>query len=61
MDGKRVATIDTFASSTRTRVAMKIFRSSSDIRRHVVIKALGTRSTRSGGTAVTIDALTARA
>jgi hypothetical protein len=60
VDGRRIKTIDTYATHTRRRVAVKIFHDGSDQRRRLVIRALGSRNSRSAGTDVYLDALTAR-
>jgi hypothetical protein len=60
VDGRRVKTIDTFATHTLHRVAVKIFRGKGDQQRHVVIRTLGSRNSRSTGNDVYIDALTGR-
>ena len=59
VDGKRVKTIDTYSARTRHRVAVKVFKSGSEQPRRVVVTVLGSHSSRSAGTNVYLDALTA--
>jgi hypothetical protein len=56
--GGLTRTIDLYSSTTRQRVSLLVYASSASATRSVVVKPLGTRNSRSHGTAVFVDGLT---
>jgi hypothetical protein len=53
-------TIDTYSGRTHQRVAFTVFTGRTDATRKVVVKVLGTKSGRSGGTRIMLDAITSK-
>jgi hypothetical protein len=58
--GTKRRTIDTWSARTHHRVTFTVFTTRSDATRKVVVRVLGTRDSRSGGTQVRLDALTSK-
>jgi kumamolisin len=57
VDGVRRRTVDTYSARTHHRVTFTVYTARRDDTRRVVVRALGTRDTRSTGTRVLLDAL----
>ena len=60
VDGKKRKTIDTYSGRTKHRVAITLYSSIRQARRHIVIKVLGSHSSRSRGSSVFLDALSTK-
>ena len=60
VDGQQVKTIDTFATRTRHRVAVTVYKSNKATQHRVTVRVLGTRNSGSHGTDVYVDAISAR-
>ena len=58
--GVKTKTVDTYSGRTRRRVSFTVFTGRTDATRKVVVKALGTKSARSGGTRIMLDALSSK-
>jgi hypothetical protein len=58
--GVKAKTINTYSGRTRHRVSFTVFTGRVDATRRVVVKALGTKSGRSGGTKILLDAMTSK-
>ena len=57
VDGKKRKTIDTYSAHTHHRVAVKLYSSPRNSRRHIVLKVLGTHTGASKGDLIQLDAM----
>jgi len=60
VDGKKRKTIDTYAAHTHHRVAITLFTTTKDVRRHIVVKVLGRHTSHSRGNNVFLDAVSTK-
>lgn len=60
VDGKKRRTVDTYSGRTKHRVAVTLYSSAREARRHIVLKVLGTHSHKSHGSSVFLDALSTK-
>jgi hypothetical protein len=58
--GSKTKTVNTYSVRTHHRVTFTVFTGRSDATRKVVVKALGTKSSSSGGTRILLDAVTSK-